>query len=132
MDSAAAAISVSFPTERTDFPPNLTDLRIERIALYFPHAADQLFTVTVDDLTFKPRGGAAIAGGPASSDQSGLISSSTATNSWRQFSTAATSVGQWTLTLPNTAQVRDRFRNGNIDNVLFVVTYSGATPPFPA
>jgi hypothetical protein len=65
VDSAAAAISVSFTTERTDFPPNLTELRIERIALYFPHAADQLFTVTVDDLTFKPRGGAAIAGGPA-------------------------------------------------------------------
>ena len=37
-------------------------------------------------------------------------------------------VGEWELVLPNTAAMRNRFKKEEIEDILFVVTYSGRTP----
>ena len=39
--------------------------------------------------------------------------------------------GNWVLALPNTQVVRDWFANGKILDILFVITYSAQTPPYP-
>jgi hypothetical protein len=134
VDSTAAAIRVDFETEETDFPPNLGDLKIERVALYFAYAAGRSFTVPVTELAFTPRNAAQMLGGPSVSDSSGLLSSRDGGTSpaWGVFTQAPTPFGQWSLTLPNTPAVRDRFNNGDIDNLLFVMTYSGVAPAFPS
>ena len=40
--------------------------------------------------------------------------------------------GEWELGLPNTEEIRERFRNEQIEDILFVITYSGRTPAWPA
>ena len=38
---------------------------------------------------------------------------------------------EWELALPNTQELKDRFKNEQIEDILFVVTYSGHTPEWP-
>jgi hypothetical protein len=40
-------------------------------------------------------------------------------------------VGAWELTLPATQEMRNRFKNEEIDDLLLVLTYEGTTPPWP-
>jgi hypothetical protein len=40
--------------------------------------------------------------------------------------------GKWVLTLPNTQEIKNRFKNEEIEDILFVITYSGRTPEWPA
>ncbi len=40
--------------------------------------------------------------------------------------------GEWELALPNTEEVRSRFENEEIEDILFVGTYSGHTSRWPA
>ena len=39
--------------------------------------------------------------------------------------------GKWELALPNTAEVRDLFESEAIEDIVFVITVSGRTPPWP-
>jgi hypothetical protein len=40
--------------------------------------------------------------------------------------------GEWVLALPNTPEIRRRFKENEIEDILFVITYSGRTPAWPA
>ena len=40
-------------------------------------------------------------------------------------------VGEWELALPNTGEMKNRFKNEEIEDILFVITYSGRTPAWP-
>jgi hypothetical protein len=40
-------------------------------------------------------------------------------------------VGEWELALPNTAEMKSRFQDEEIEDILFVITYSGHTPAWP-
>jgi len=40
-------------------------------------------------------------------------------------------VGEWELALPNTEEMRNRFKTEEIEDILFVIMYSGRTPAWP-
>lgn len=40
--------------------------------------------------------------------------------------------GERRLALPNTGEMKNRFKNEEIQDILFVITYSGRTPYWPA
>ena len=40
--------------------------------------------------------------------------------------------GEWELTLPNDDTTKNLFKNEEIDDLLFVITYSGRAPQWPA
>ena len=40
-------------------------------------------------------------------------------------------IGEWELALPNTEEMKNRFKNEEIEDILFVITYSGRTPAWP-
>ena len=39
--------------------------------------------------------------------------------------------GEWELALPNTEEVRGRFESEEVQDILFVITYSGRTQEWP-
>jgi hypothetical protein len=41
-------------------------------------------------------------------------------------------IGDWELAMPNRSDIRDLFKKENINDILFVITYSGRTPDWPA
>ena len=60
-------MTVRFETARDDFPPNLENLRIQHVTLYFARADGKTFEVPVRSLLFTEAGSAGAVGGAASS-----------------------------------------------------------------
>ncbi len=129
-DQTAMPMVVQFLTRREDFPPNIDDLKIQQVILFFSRKDGTTFEVPVDHLHFTPLGGTGVLGGSASSID-GIISTRRGNaGSWISMS-GQSPIGQWELALPNSPQFKNRFKDELIQDILFVITYSGRTPEWP-
>jgi hypothetical protein len=128
---AAPQITVRFGTSRQDFAPNIEDLKIDNVLLYFVLATGKSFEVTVAHLRFKEAGAVGVGvGGPAvaAADGDGIISTRRANGaSWIPM-IGNSVTGEWELSLPNTIEIRNRFKNKEITEILFILSYKGHTP----
>lgn len=131
-DQTATPMVVRFKTRREDFPPNITELRIQHVLLYFArtHEASSL-EIPITHLRFTEQGaGASVGGGATSID--GVISTRRGNaGSWSPM-IGKLPIGEWELALPNSEEMKDRFKNEEIEDILFVITYAGHTPAWPA
>jgi Tc toxin complex TcA C-terminal TcB-binding domain len=126
---------VSFKTLREDFPPNVSELKIQQLTLYFNRKSGVTTEIDVQHLMFteKDRGGAV---GGAASTTNGLISTRGGNaGSWEEIKLKSP-VGTWELALPDDNATRELFTNdndveGDITDILFVITYAGITPQWP-
>lgn len=129
-------MAVRFTTERNDFPPNIENLAIAQLVLYIARKDGQLFSVPLNaTLDFTPKGTTEPIGGTVGS-LTGIYSTRSGNSaSWIPIIGATNNpnkpFGEWTLTLTNDQRTRDYFKNEEIEDILFVITYSGQTPPWP-
>jgi hypothetical protein len=131
-EQTATPMVVHFKTIRDDFPPNLEDLRIQQVLLAFVRGEGRSFEVANAQLLFTPDGEAVSVGGMSGSSIDGAISTRRGNaSSWAPLLGRAP-VGGWELTLPNAEEMKDRFKNEDIEDILFVITYAGHTPAWPA
>jgi hypothetical protein len=126
---------VGFRTDREDFPANLDPLSIRHVVLYFAPASGNLSdSVHVTHLELNG------AGGEATSDKSGVISTRRGNASnWKPITgpPAKAPIGEWELSLNYGTPaldktIRDRFTNEEFDDILLVISYAGATPTWPS
>lgn len=130
-EQTTTPMTIRFATQRDDFAPNLEQLKIQHVILFFSRASGRSFEVQNAQLRFSAPGDASPVGGEASSID-GIISTRRGNaGNWQTMQTKAP-VGSWELTLPNTAEMKGRFKNEEIDDILLVLTYSGRTPDWPA
>ncbi len=122
------SVTVHFRTRRADFPPNLERLQIDQVLLYFARASGADFEVEAT-LKFRPEGGLADLGGVATSVDGVISTRRGNAGSWTLL-VGKSVAGDWTLTLP--ADVKERFENEKIEDILFVITFGGRTPEWPA
>jgi hypothetical protein len=123
---------VEFETRRGDFPPNLEQLEIEHVVLFFARQDGPLVEVTAD-LTFVPEGGNSV-GGSATSIE-GIISTRRGNaNAWSNMINQSP-VGTWrlnlTASLSDGRPVEEAIKAEEIEDILFVITYEGLTPAWP-
>ena len=129
-DQTATPMTVRFKTVSDDFPPNLENLKIQQLVLYFARADGKSFEVPVSHLHLREQGAPGAIGGGASSTN-GIISTLTGNaGSWTAMIGKAP-FGEWELALPNTVEMRNRFKNEQVEDMLFVITFSGRTPEWP-
>ena len=121
-------MTVRFTTRREDFPPNIERLAIDHVLLYFARAPKAEFEVPAT-LHFTPANGTVALGGEAISVDGVISTRRGNAGSWT-FITGAP-VGEWELSLPNSEEIRNRFKNEEIEDILFVISYSGRTPAWP-
>jgi hypothetical protein len=138
IDDPARQMIVAFQTTREDFPPNLDQLNIEHVALYFAHDAGSPFApVPVSYLSFEDDGNR----NSVNSDSDGIISTRRTSGpgsppaSWRTAMVGKNPVGTWELSFNFGDAVRDdairqRFAQGEVADILFVISYSGRTAPW--
>ena len=153
----ATPMIVTFTTAPGDFPPNLINLEIQHVALYFvPADGSPPFEVTNVKLTYAPRGGAGIMGGVASTSQDLISTRSGNGSSWLPM-LGKSPFGTWTLDLsgssvvdtngqaiPNSNPggstgsgtsvslgVSDLFAQAYVSDLLFVITYAATLPDWP-
>jgi hypothetical protein len=132
---SATPMTVKFDTRRADFPPNVDEgsLRIDQLLLYVKQAAGKAVPVLVDRCTLQPTRGASVlpsGSSTARSTDTGLISTRTGNWNWLSGASAPVPVaGTWTLTFA--AETAQRFTDGEIEDILFAITYSGRAPAWP-
>jgi Tc toxin complex TcA C-terminal TcB-binding domain len=126
-DQTGTPMVVRFGTRREDFPPNLEDVRIQHVALYFARKSGASFEVPVSHLRFREQASPGPVGGGAMSID-GIISTRRGNaGSWTPI-IGKTPSGEWEFALPNAEEMRNRFTNEEIEDILFVLTYSGLNP----
>ena len=134
-DQTATPMTVRFTTRRADFPPNLDDLTIQQVVLYFARVDGQAFEVPVEQFHFTDQrtGSRVPEEGKASGAESldGIISTRRGNAPNWTAVLGKNPVGEWELVLPNTEEVKHHFKNEEIEDILFVITYAGQTPPWP-
>lgn len=134
-EQTSTPMTVRFTTLREDFPPNIEALKIQHVLLYFVRADATSFEVPVSQLRYTAQEEPGTVGGSATSID-GIISTRRGNaGSWTAM-IGKSPAGEWELALPNTEEIRHRFgdegSNEDIEDILFVLTYSGRTPEWPA
>jgi hypothetical protein len=135
---------ISITTGREDFPPNIEELEIQHIVLFFSLADGAKFEVPITSLSFKYEDldSVIIEGGGATTVQGVVSTRRGNAGNWTEIVNLAPSpFGTWTLSLedplitsdPSTPiNAVDAFKSEKIEDILFVITYSGRTPEWPA
>jgi hypothetical protein len=123
---------VNFNTMQLDFPPNLESLKIQHVVLYFARTDGSNFEIPVTTLRFTEAGITGAVGGEAPASVDGVISTRRGNASSWMAVIGKSPYGKWELTLPNTDDMKKRFKDSEIQDILFVITYSGRTPDWPA
>lgn len=126
-DQTATPMTVTFETLASDFPPNLDELQIEQVALYFSRADGVTMEIDVNDLSFKSDSSSGFTGGPARTVDGVISTRSGNAGAWIAI-IGKSVAGTWRLSLPNSDEVRSLFTDGEINDILLVVTYAGITP----
>jgi hypothetical protein len=129
-DQTTTPLTVTFTTLPDDFPSNLDDLKIQQLVLYFSRADGQSFEVPVSHLYYQDEDMSGSIGGGATS-VGGVISTRKGNGgSWMPM-IGRSPFGDWELAFPDTQEMRNHFSNEDIQDILFVITYSGRTPSWP-
>ncbi len=124
------AMTVTFETRREDFPPNISDLKIQHVLLYFACTDGTVFDETVT-LKFKAKGEGNAVGGDAKPNDGVISTRRGNAGSWLAMTDKKSPAGVWTLSLHDTQEIRKLFTDEVIEDILLVITYSGRTPEWP-
>ena len=123
-------MTVRFATRREDFPPNLDELLIQQVVLYFARSAEVQMEISVGHLQFRAAGSNSPLGGTAVSLDGVISTRKGNAASWASI-IGSNPGGDWELALSNDAQTRALFENEQLSDILLVITYSGRTPTWP-
>jgi len=131
-DRNAKPMVARFQTRKEDFARHLEpgSLRIEHLAVYVARANGKLFELPLN-LLFNQEDSTSWVGGRAVSVEGVASTRRGNASSWLAITGDKEPFGNWELALPNIEEVRDRFKNEDIEDILFVITYSGRLPEWP-
>ncbi len=130
-DQTNTPMRVRFETRRGDFPPNLENLRIEHVLLYFIGAGGEAEEIIVSDFSFTEQKSFGSVGGGATTVD-GVISTRRGNGtSWLPMIGSAP-IGEWKLALADSPEIRARFRNDECKDILLVITFGGELPKWPS
>ena len=130
-EQSATPMTVRFATQPEDFPPNVDALKIQQILMYFVRSNGASFEIPVNYLHYKAQQESGSVGGGATSID-GVVSTRRGNASSWTIMIGKSPIGEWELALPNTEEVRNRFKNDEVEDILCVITYSGRTPDWPS
>jgi hypothetical protein len=130
-ERAAAPMTVKFTLTPQGFPPNVDDVRTQQVFFAVVRAEGQTFEIGNTQLLLTPRGETVAVGGAVDGTTDGLISTRRGNGSAWIPLIGKSPAGAWELTLPNTEEMKNRFKNEEIDDLLLVLTYEGRTPAWP-
>ncbi len=123
-------IVITFKTHRSDFPVNLSDIRIEQLLLAFGGTDGNIIEVADVELSFTENGNPSGIGGTASTIEGSISTRKGNAASWIAI-LGKQPIGKWQLNLPNTPEVRRLIQNSEISDILFVISFDAITPQWP-
>ncbi len=126
----ARQMQVKLPVMRQDFPPHVTDVRIQQVTLFCVRADGYLQEVRVKSLAHTIPGLDTITTGEVLT-QGGIVGTRRPGGAPWQRLVGRDPVGEWTLQLENSPSLRQAFKDESILDVVLVLTVGGITPAWP-
>jgi hypothetical protein len=126
-EQSTEPMTVQFETLGSDFPANLEQLKLKHVVLYFARKDGFTKEINIKYLRFQPQSGAWLGG---TTDQNlitanGILSTRTGSfSNWDSFR-GKLPFGQWSLALKDSPELRQLFRDEQISDVLFVLSFEG-------
>jgi hypothetical protein len=100
------------------------------MGIYFARADGKSFEVPVTHLRYTELDTVGAVGDAATSVDVVISTHRGNVGSWTAMQ-GQSPAGEWELALPNTEEMRNRFKKEEIEDILLVITYSGRTPAWP-
>jgi hypothetical protein len=125
-DQTATPMTVQFSTGPADYPPNLDDIVIEHVALYFVGA-----DLSEVQLHLAADSSSQAVGGTADPSFNGLISTRRPNGTQWLPITGRPPYGTWTLTLTDSPETRALFAHEQVSDILLDITYASRLPDWP-
>ncbi|MDX8126801.1 Ig-like domain-containing protein [Methylomonas sp. OY6] len=130
-EQTATPMAIVFSLRTDDFPPNLQDVRIRQVLLAFVRKNGQGDEIGNIQLLLTPDGETLAIGGSVDATVDGTASTRRGNASAWIPLIGKSPAGQWQLKLPDTPEMRTRFKNEEFDDLLLILTYEGSTPLWP-
>ncbi|MDR4506964.1 MAG: hypothetical protein MRJ65_01790 [Candidatus Brocadiaceae bacterium] len=110
-------------------PPNIDNLKIDHLLLYFARAENESFEVDVTHLKFTLQGTTVPITGSGSTSVDGVISTRRGNaGDWVRL-IGRSPIGEWEIAL--SPAMETIFNSGQIEDILFVITFSARTAAWP-
>lgn len=124
-------MTVKFSLTADSFPTNIEELRIRQVLLGMVRVDGKDFEIDGTQLMLKPQGETVAVGGAAAGSTDGLISTRRGNGSAWLPLIGKSPAGAWELTLPKGEEMKARFKNEEIDDLVLVLAYEGRSPAWP-
>ncbi len=128
-DQNNPSMAVKFEIKRWDFPPNIQEIKIQQVLLYFAvkgeEQLEEEITLQLNDLV-----NGRTYGGKATAIENLISTRGGAAAEWTSL-IKKIPAGSWELSFSDSPKIRSMFENKKIEDLLFVITYSGETPEWP-
>jgi hypothetical protein len=111
--------------------PNLSDLKIQQLLLYFAPSNGTPAELNGVRLQFSSQTSGVPVGGSASTIDGVISTRRPSGSNWLPITGNIPPIGEWELALPADDSTRKLIANEEIQDILFVITYSGNTPEWP-
>ncbi|HMS83069.1 MAG TPA: hypothetical protein PKD12_05435 [Nitrospira sp.] len=124
-------LKIRFTISRGDFPPNLEDLRIQHLLLVVARVSGKTFEIGGSRLVMTVQGDTVPVGGEAGGSLDGIVSTRRSNAGGWMGLIGKSPIGSWELTLPDTQEMRKHIKDGDLDDLVLVLTYASRTPAWP-
>lgn len=126
-DQDTTPLAVTFQIKRGDFPPNIQNITIQQVLLYFAvqdgkQLDEEITLQLIDQENGVTYGGSATPVENVISTRGGTVAA------WTSL-IGKMPAGNWDLKLADSQKIRSLFKN--IEDILFIITYAGETPEWP-
>lgn len=122
-----------FNLSRDNFPPNVEDVTIGQVALYLLGTDGKAVAATDVELhlTYRPKEGETRSVGGLGQVVDGVVSTRRSNaGDWLSL-VGAPPVGEWTCTLQGSSELDAQIANGELEDIVLIISYLGTTPAWP-
>ncbi len=127
-----APIQMEFEVTRSSFPPNLDNIHIRELLLYISGEVKEVIDKTKVTLSFTVNDTASAIHGDATPINQTINTLKGNGGGWESFKNGNRNpFGKWTFEFEDTPEVRNLLKDNKLNDILFVISYSGDTPPWP-
>lgn len=127
---AAQQMRVTLPIRREDFPPHLSDVRIEQLTIFCVRADGVMQELRIMSLAHTIPGLNTVTAGEVVT-KGGIVSTRRPGGAPWHVLAGRPPIGHLTVQFENSPQVRQAFKDESILDLVMVLTINGVTPPWP-
>jgi len=126
----SSPLQLTFEITRRSFPPNINNVQIRELLLHISGGENEVIDNTKITLSFTESGTSGAIPGEAIPIDNTINTLKGNGGGWVSFKDKSP-LGNWILEFEDSPEIRNLIKDSKINDILFVISYSADTPPWP-